>query len=351
MSKLKWILWVFLGTAIAFYVFWKKVYAQSFVFSTVSNITDGNPKTFSEISSDKQVELNFEVNNQGYEGRLNQIRVLFRTDTNHPLPKRIKLKVSYDENYVTQEGDNTRTIVCMDTFFVVNNSECNINLKEEERCYLRYGNLEINFEPFNDVKYLIEDIFIEGSDFRIYEEVDEKPVIYLYPTQPTEVTIQHLSAHQFTFSYPKYEKEWKFKAFPNGDIENEQGKRFPYLFWEGLSKLKTSFKMGYCVKRDSIVAFLEDKLAYQGLNYREITDFITYWGPRMQSSPYYLIYFANQEFDQEYPVKIFPKPDCKLRVFMIAKPSFYFVKLKEQPMVQYSRKGFAYIEWGGKLLE
>lgn len=329
------------------------LYSQNFIFSSKSSITDGKQETFSEIASDKEIELNFETKGSEYEGIPNQIIVKFRSDTDHPLPEKISLAIVYEmERFSSELGYHTVEVTYLDTLIKVEGEKIIFNYwSSADGDYLRKGKLKINFMSKAKTKYLIEDVFITGKDFRIYEQEDEKPVIYLYPSQPTDVTIQHLNAHQFTFSYPKYEKEWKFKAFPNGDIENEQGKRFPYLFWEGLSKLKTSFKMGYCVKKDSIVAFLEDKLAYQGLNYKEITDFITYWGPRMQHSPYYLIYFANQEFEQEYPVKIFPVPDTELRVFMVAKPSSYFVKMKEQPLSKKERKGFSYIEWGGKLLE
>lgn len=330
-----------------------KVYSQSFQFVGKSPITDGKKETFSEFRSEDEIRLAINTKPEDYEGELDKIIISFRTDITHPLPKKISLKIHYEiERFSGENGEyNKIEVIFLDTILNVQEKKIIFQVPKFEEGFLEDWNLELSFFPSKNAKYIIEDIFIIGKNFRYKEVADEKPVIYLYPLQTTHVTIQHKNADKFTFSYPKYEKSWSFKVYTNGEIEDENGKRYPYLFWEGLSGLKTTFKMGYCVKKDSLVAFFEEKLAHQGLNHKEVTDFITYWVPRMQKFPYYLIYFANQEFDNEYPVEINQLPDTKLRVFMIAQPSEQKVTLKNQPLPKNARKGFVYVEWGGKLLE
>lgn len=48
------------------------------------------------------------------------------------------------------------------------------------------------------------------------EQVNYKPVIYLYPTEETEVTVKLDYAGEFICTYPEYDGEWKVNAFPDG---------------------------------------------------------------------------------------------------------------------------------------
>ncbi len=326
--------------------------AQEHQFKWISQtpITDNNPNTKLEVRADTTLNLGFEVKPNNYEGELDKIIVKFRKDNEHLLPKRMQLRIIYEHTGITEDGEYTDLVIFLDTIVPV--KENTLIYQYNDKNKLTEANLIVKFYPNKNYseKYWIEDIFITRKNFQIYEEPDEKPVIYLYPEETTIVSVKHLNSEKFTFSYPNYQQGWNFKVYPSGEIEDKTAKRYPYLFWEGLSDIKASNKMGYCVHKDSMVTFLEDKLSYQGLNDKEITDFITYWAPRMQEFPYYFIYFANQEFEKEYPVQVNPKPDSQIRIFMVAKPLLYPEKIKGQPLQKLERKGFTYVEWGGKLI-
>ena len=65
-------------------------------------------------------------------------------------------------------------------------------------------------------------------------DMDEKPVIYLYPEETMDISVQlNLKNSKFTTIYPKFNDEntWNVRAKPNGDILMN-GKAYPYLFWE-----------------------------------------------------------------------------------------------------------------------
>ncbi len=59
----------------------------------------------------------------------------------------------------------------------------------------------------------------------------KKPVIYLYPTQKTNVTVK-LSYHgDLTCTYPTYNGEWNVTAYPDVHlINNADQKEYSYLY-------------------------------------------------------------------------------------------------------------------------
>ena len=46
----------------------------------------------------------------------------------------------------------------------------------------------------------------------------KKPIIYLYPTEETELTVKLGKQENLLYTYPKYEEGWKIIAKPNGDL-------------------------------------------------------------------------------------------------------------------------------------
>ena len=56
------------------------------------------------------------------------------------------------------------------------------------------------------------------------EEVsDEKPVIYLYPEQETDVRVTLDLAGELTCAYPAYGDGWSVRAAPDGTLTDEDG--------------------------------------------------------------------------------------------------------------------------------
>lgn len=97
--------------------------------------------------------------------------------------------------------------------------------------------------------------------------------------------------------------------------------------------------------------FLYEKLTEIGLNTKEKSDFIMFWYPKLQEYPYIQITFAGEDYNQSAPLKITPKPDSLLRVFMVAKPLDTSIVIEPQKLEKFERKGFSVVEWGGTVLE
>ncbi|MCL2696351.1 MAG: hypothetical protein FWE69_08520 [Clostridiales bacterium] len=176
----------------------------------------------------------------------------------------------------------------------------------------------------------------------------EKPVIYLYPTEPTEVTVRLEYDGVLDFTYPAYQNEWRVTAYPNGTlIDPSDGKTYSYLFWEGHGPADYDLDKGFVVKGEDTVAFLQDKLSYMGLLPNEYNEFIVYWAPQMQNNAYNLIAFQGAAYTDTARLIVEPAPDSLLRVFMVFKPLENPIEIEEQTLQPFTRTGFAVIEWGG----
>ena len=145
----------------------------------------------------------------------------------------------------------------------------------------------------------------------------DKPVIYLYPENPMDISIElKIKNSKFTCVYPKFngKNKWKVHAKPNGDIMISD-KIYPYLFWEAQSYNKQNMNKGFIVKSEDAENFLEEKLKILGLNDKESTDFITYWLPVLISNKLSLCTFQTEEFFKNFELNINPKPDSLLILF------------------------------------
>lgn len=175
----------------------------------------------------------------------------------------------------------------------------------------------------------------------------EKPVIYLYPEQETEVEVQLDYDGTLVCTYPEYDDGWKVIAQPDGILRDESGKTYSYLFWEGTADRTYDFSKGFVVKGSETAEFLEDKLAELGLNEKEANEFIVYWLPRMQENKYNLITFQTKAYTDVAKLHITPEPDSILRVFMAYKELEAPIKIEEPAIAPFERKGFTVVEWGG----
>jgi hypothetical protein len=112
-----------------------------------------------------------------------------------------------------------------------------------------------------------------------------KPVIYLYPARPTDVTVTLDYNGKLRSTYPKYDDGWSVTAYPDGTIVNHaDGLEYSYLFWDGDSPMRFDFSSGFVVKGADSAEFLREKLAYMGLTPREYNEFIVYWMPMMEKT-------------------------------------------------------------------
>ena len=178
-----------------------------------------------------------------------------------------------------------------------------------------------------------------------------KPVIYLYPEQTEKVSVKLNPAGGFTYSEPDYGSGWNVIADPKSNITNlADGKNYPYLFWEGRGGIYRTPDRGFVVEQKDIHIFLTDKLQQLGLNNKESADFMEFWEPKMQGSPYYFVTFmGNTVMDELAPLSITPKPDTVIRVLMDFTPLDHKIWVEGFNIRTPERKGFTVVEWGGVL--
>ena len=178
-----------------------------------------------------------------------------------------------------------------------------------------------------------------------------KPVIYLYPQKTTDIQVKVKPAGGFTYTDPVYNEEtgWLVRATPQGKLtELVSGKKYPYLFWEGKGGLYEQPNKGFVISQKEVHSFLIDKLAALGLNKQESADFIEFWEPRMQGSPYYFVTFlGNQAMNSIAPLDVTPQPQTVIRVLMDFSPLDKPINVESIDIKTPTRKGFTLVEWGG----
>jgi hypothetical protein len=155
---------------------------------------------------------------------------------------------------------------------------------------------------------------------------------------------------ELTHTYPKYPKSgWTVTAEPDGTLWDEKGQEYYALFWEGLPSKPLVPKDGFIVPGKETVAFLEEKLAYLGLNRREANEFIMFWLPQMENNPYNLIHFSGTEYESMAGLTVTPQPETVIRVMMLTQPlqSKISFPLQDLSNLKKVRKGYTVVEWGG----
>ncbi|MFO0920084.1 MAG: hypothetical protein U0451_00220 [Candidatus Saccharimonadales bacterium] len=175
-----------------------------------------------------------------------------------------------------------------------------------------------------------------------------KPVVYLYPTTPTEVSVK--VGADVKVSDPHYDPKsgWKVFALPNGQL-NVNGLSYGSLFWEGPGYGKyPAIAAGTVVPSAQAEKTIRSQLFEQGLNSSEAQDFLNYWVSKIPNKPYVrLTWFNTSQVDRLAPLQVSPKPDTIIRVFLdmdgLDKP----ISIPTQKLSTLERKGFTLIEWGG----
>lgn len=192
------------------------------------------------------------------------------------------------------------------------------------------------------VVYLREDLVIGGGC--------GKPVIYLYPTKTTKVSVQ--VGAKITASNPLYSKYgWQnIIANPNGSLIY-QGKDYNSLYWEGMGLgIYPLVNKGTIVPHDQVVATIKKQLTEQGFNKTEITDFLNFWQSKLPNTPYTrLTWLTTSQMNELAPLTIYPQPKTLIRAFLDFQGLNKPISLKTQTFTTPQRKGFTVVEWGGLL--
>lgn len=193
----------------------------------------------------------------------------------------------------------------------------------------------------------------EGKSENATEKYDPvpipaKPVIYLYPTEETEVSVKLEYDGEFIATYPKYNDGWEVIASPDGTLTSFDGEREYYcLFWEGEGGFEYDLSRGFVVAGKDTEKFLEESLKTLGLTDKEANEFIIYWLPRMENNAYNLISFQGQNYTDAARLEITPTPDSLLRVFMAWQALDQPIEIEPQTLPTFERTGFTVVEWGG----
>ncbi len=190
--------------------------------------------------------------------------------------------------------------------------------------------------------------WISAQYFRM-EGGREKPVIYLYPTETTDVSVRvSLADGRFTQSIPEGDGEWSVTARPDGRLTDKaSGKSYDYIFWESTDGTEYDWSRGYVVKGSEAEGFLLSILPEMGLIRSEYAEFIDYWLPRLQKNEYNLVTFQTDCYTDSAALEVSPKPDTVIRVFMVFKAIDGPVRVGKPEIQPVERKGFTVVEWGG----
>ena len=193
----------------------------------------------------------------------------------------------------------------------------------------------------------VDMLTVEASDWEPEPGVAYKPVIYLYPEEEMEVSVNLTLDGRLTCTYPTYDNDWKVVASPDGTLTDSKGQTYNYLYWEGETYAQYDLTKGFCVKGEDTAAFLESALDKLGLTRREANEFIVYWLPLMEQNHYNIISFQTDAYTDAAQLKVNPAPDTLIRVFMTWQEADTYMELPEQELSAPERKGFTVIEWGG----
>lgn len=198
--------------------------------------------------------------------------------------------------------------------------------------------IEITYDPTTK-KGEVKDMTCGGID---------KPILYLYPEKTTKVTVTFDHPEYLETTYPKYRDKWEVEVSPNGNLKDNKGKKYYALYWDEKKVHPVDFSTGYYVTKDNAIEFLENKLDYIGLNYKEKNEFIMYWLPVLEKNEKSLVYFELTEERESYnKININPEPDSLLRLVIHIKKVDKKVSISKQKLTKFEREGFTAVEWGG----
>jgi len=176
-----------------------------------------------------------------------------------------------------------------------------------------------------------------------------KPIIYLYPTAATDVTVTLSHPERLLAQYPAYGDGWRVRAQPDGTLTDASGRQFYALYYEAARSAPAQrTDVGFVVAGADTASFLEDALPQLGLSPREADEFIIYWLPQLQSNPWTYVRFESAgEQASEQALSVSPTPDTVIRVMMDWQRLDAPVQVAPQTLSAPARSGFTVVEWGG----
>ena len=112
------------------------------------------------------------------------------------------------------------------------------------------------------------------------------------------------------------------------------------------------YERGWVIEREGLGGFFRENLEATGFNEREISDFLSYWIPRLEDFPYYAIYPQyNEEMARMNELHFSVRPDSIVRLLYAIRglqTGDVILAPPEIPCVE--QRGFIVREWGVMLL-
>lgn len=191
--------------------------------------------------------------------------------------------------------------------------------------------------------------------FYVSRKIDQrfftgKSYIYLYPEEdntPISVSLSDDTVYASEDPYPTFSNEstWNVKGDHDGFIEcngeyyNKLGRKVEGFDW------KWDFRKGYCVSKEETYSFIYKSLKQLGVNDFEAREFL-HDLPWMDRSPYNVISFQSDIYQDHVKLKTEPESDTVNRIFMVWYPSKKKINIEPQKLATLKRKDFDVLELG-----
>lgn len=186
---------------------------------------------------------------------------------------------------------------------------------------------------------------------RCNHDVAYKPMIYIYPEEEMDLTISFEDKSKLLYTYPEYKNSWNVHVNTDGNIYDYDTNRNYYgLYWEAIDDTPNDMSEGFVIKGEDTIAFLEEKLAYLGLNEREINEFIVYWINKLDNNYNYIYFRTTEDINSYMPLVFSSNPDTLIRIIVDIKPLSEKINVKAQNLEKVERTGYTVVEWGGRIL-
>ena len=213
---------------------------------------------------------------------------------------------------------------------------------------------EIHFErEFAGKHYYEVGLNFQGSASSGRQIMVEKPVIYLYSEKEEAFTLRIKTDAELQFTYPVYENEWKGTTSADGTIQIN-GSGYPYLFWDAqlpVERLSLNWQNSEQILGEQTILYLSARLDDLGFNPKEKSDFITYWGPRMQQMKYLqILWIQNESVNEIASLDISPNY-TQNRIYIVFKEISDIenetLQVRLNTLTPINRSKNCLIEWGG----